>query len=97
MLNLHPNLVDTGNAENFAPLSLEMEQEGSPLTPEGLVGFGWQARDLEPSGACGDAASADARRGAILVERAAAALVRLIKEGALFALERLGTRPAGHG
>jgi creatinine amidohydrolase len=97
MLHLHPNLVDMGNAENFAPLSLEMEREGSLLTPEGLVGFGWQAQDLEPSGACGDAASADATRGAILLERAAAALVRLIREVAQFPLERLGARQAGHG
>jgi creatinine amidohydrolase len=94
MLHLHPDLVDMGFARNFVPLSLEMERAGTLLTPEGAVGFGWQAQDLEPSGACGDAASADPGRGAVLVERAAAALLRLIREVAEFPLERLATRTA---
>jgi creatinine amidohydrolase len=96
MLHLRPDLVDMGLAKNFAPLSLLMEREGSLLTPEGAVGFGWQAQDLEPSGACGNAASADARRGAVLVERAAEALMQLIREVVQFPLERLGRRPSGH-
>ena len=31
------------------------------LTPEGGVGFGWQAQDLHPAGVAGNAAAADAR------------------------------------
>jgi creatinine amidohydrolase len=94
MLHLHPDLVDMGLAGNFAPLSVGMERAGSLLTPEGAVGFGWQAQDLEPSGACGDAASADAARGAVLVDRAAAALLRLIREVEQFPLARLAARTA---
>jgi creatinine amidohydrolase len=97
MLHLHANLVDMGFARNFAPLSLEMERAGALLTPEGLVGFGWQAQDLEPSGACGDAASADARRGGVVVDRAAAALLQLITEVEQFPLSRLAARTAYDG
>ena len=66
---------------NFVPLSVELERGGGMLTPEGAVGFGWQAQDLEPSGACGNAAAADAERGAILVERAAAGAGPALRRG----------------
>jgi len=77
------------HAANFAPLSIEIEKAGGMLTPEGAVGFGWQIQDLEPSGACGDAASADATRGGIVVQRAAAALVQLCREVHAYPLERI--------
>jgi creatinine amidohydrolase len=89
MLHLHGDLIATEHAANFAPLSIAIEQAGGMLTPEGRVGFGWQTQDLEPSGACGDAASADAVRGRIVVERAAEALVRLCKEVQTYPLSRL--------
>jgi creatinine amidohydrolase len=89
MLHLHGDLVRMEHAANFAPLSIELEAAGGLLTPEGGVGFGWQTQDLEPSGACGDAASADAARGAVLVERAAAALVQLCREVQAYPLTRI--------
>jgi creatinine amidohydrolase len=89
MLHLHGDLIAMEHAANFAPLSIAIEQAGGMLTPEGRVGFGWQTQDLEPSGACGDAASADAERGRIVVERAAEALVRLCKEVQCYPLSRL--------
>ncbi len=89
MLYLHPELVDRGRADNFVPRSVDMAAANMLLTPEGAVGFGWQAQDLHPSGACGNAAAADAERGAEVVERAARALVQLIREVAAFPLETL--------
>ena len=89
MLHLHAGLVEMGEARDFVPLSRELEATGGILTPEGAVGFGWMAQDLDPSGAMGDAASADAARGAILVERAARALVQLCTEVAAYPLERV--------
>ena len=71
-------------AENFIPRSVELEKTYSLLTPEGAVGFGWQVQDLQPAGACGNAAAADAKRGAELVERAANKLITLIEEVARF-------------
>jgi len=97
MLHLHPDLVDLTLAENFVPLSVKMEREGLTLTPEGAVGFGWQMQDLHASGACGDAAAADADKGRELVERAAKALVRLLQDVAKFPLSALTSRTAyGH-
>jgi creatinine amidohydrolase len=89
MLHLHPDLIDMSAAEDFVPTSVEMAATGAMLTPEGRVGFGWQAQDLHASGACGNAAAADAERGGETVERAAAALVRLCREVAAYPLDRV--------
>jgi creatinine amidohydrolase len=67
-------------AENFAPLSISLAKDYRYLTPEGRIGFGWQAQDLHPSGACGNARDADAARGARCVEHAAQGLVALLQE-----------------
>ncbi|MBN9061168.1 MAG: creatininase family protein [Rhizobiales bacterium] len=89
MLHLHRDKVDMAEAADFEPLSVALAEKGGLLTPEGGVGFGWQAQDLHPSGAMGDAASADAARGGVLVERAATALTQLCREVADYPLARL--------
>jgi creatinine amidohydrolase len=89
MLHLHRDLIAMEHAANFVPLSVEIEKAGGMLTPEGAVGFGWQTQDLEPSGACGDAASADADRGSIIVQRAAKALVQLCREVHAYPMDRV--------
>jgi creatinine amidohydrolase len=94
MLHLHPDLVEMNRAENFVPLSVELEAHGGLLTPEGAVGFGWQVQDLNPAGALGNAAAADARRGGELVERGAAALIKLIDVIAQLPLSRFSSRDA---
>ncbi|MBP0573954.1 hypothetical protein J8J27_24970, partial [Mycobacterium tuberculosis] len=76
-------------ADDFVPLSVALEQAGQVLVPEGGIGFGWQTQDIHPSGACGNAAAADAERGRIAVERGAAALVRLLEEVIAYPLDRL--------
>jgi creatinine amidohydrolase len=80
MLALRPDLVQMDKAENFAPLSIALAKDYRYLTPEGRIGFGWQAQDLHPSGACGNALDADAGRGARSVEHAAQGLVALLRE-----------------
>ncbi len=94
MLHLHPDLVRMDLAQDFRPRSMELERQGGLLSPEGGVGFGWQAQDLHPFGVAGDAASADAARGRIEVERAAAALVRLIGDVAAYPLSAIVARTA---
>lgn len=89
MRYLHPDLVDMQAAGNFAPMTVALETEGGLLSAHGAVGFGWQIQDLHPSGACGDAAAADPNRGAVVVDRAAAALVRLSTEVSQYPLIRL--------
>ncbi len=90
MLHLHPGLVITSEARNFSSTAEIIERENVVLRAEGAVGFGWQTQDLNPHGACGDAGRADARIGAVLVDRAARALATLIGEVARFPLERIG-------
>ena len=80
MMYLHPELVRMDLAEDFRPRSMEIERRGGMLSPEHGVGYGWQAQDLHPAGVAGNAAAADATRGREEVERAARALVRLVRE-----------------
>jgi creatinine amidohydrolase len=93
MLHLRPDLVRQDKAKNFVPLSVAMERDYEILTPEGAVGFGWQTQDLNADGACGDAASADAGRGAEVVEFQARRLVQLFAEIDRFPLATLKTTP----
>jgi creatinine amidohydrolase len=92
MLSLHGDLVIMDRAENFVPLTVEIERSGSSLTAEGAVGFGWQAQDLHPAGVCGNASAATAEKGAAVIDRAATALVRLIGDVAAFDMSRFTAR-----
>lgn len=93
MLHLRPDLVDMSRARNFTSLGQEMEQDFQLLTVEGRFGFGWQAQDLNPWGVCGNAAAADAERGARLAAHLVQQFVALVGEVARFPLDRL--RPGG--
>jgi creatinine amidohydrolase len=52
----------------------EMAAHYRPLSPTGADRLAWQAQDLHPCGACGDATNADAERGRRVIEHAAQAL-----------------------
>ena len=93
MLYLRPDLVQMAAAGSFPPLMAEMAQDGyRRLCAVGAGRMGWQAQDLHPSGACGDATDADAERGRVLVEHAAKALAELLEEVDRFPLEKLRPR-----
>lgn len=93
MLHLHPDLVSMDKAKNFEPLQAIMAKDGyRRLSPVGQGRMGWKAEDLHPSGACGDAASADAERGRRLVDHAANALNELLIEMARFSPDQLKER-----
>lgn len=94
MLHLHPDLVEMEHAENFVPLSVEIERESEMLSAEGGARFGWQAQDLHPKGACGDATSATAELGRMAVEQTAVRLVRLVEEISRYPLSRIATATA---
>ena len=96
MLHLHPELVDMARAENFTPVTVETERE-TELLGRGAAYFGWQAQDLHPSGASGNAAKATAELSKELVERAARGLVKLVEEISNYPLSRLRTRTAFDG
>jgi creatinine amidohydrolase len=96
MLHLHPDLVKMERAENFAPMTVLIEREAE-LIGRGAAYFGWQAQDLHPSGASGNAAGAKAALGKELVERAARGLVKLVDEISNYPLSRLRTHTAFDG
>lgn len=96
MLHLRPDLVDMSKAKNFVSWGEEMAQTFNLLTPEGRVGFGWQVEDLNPDGACGDAAAADAERGRVLAECAVAGFIKLAEEVSRYPLERIRTHAASN-
>ncbi|MCD7107821.1 creatininase family protein [Rhizobium sp. DKSPLA3] len=89
MLAIAPGRVAMDRAEDFVPLTVEIERSGSLLTAEGAVGFGWQAQDLHAAGVCGNAANATAAKGELVLRRAAEALAGLVSATATFDLARL--------
>lgn len=94
MMHLQPSLVRHAHRADFAPATIALESEFALLRAEGAaVGFGWQAQDLHPSGACGDATDADAERGRAVVESKAAGVARLMDEVMRFPLNRLRPGP----
>ena len=80
MLHLRPDLVRREATEEFAGLPRTLAARNEQLGVEKPVGFGWMSQDLHPSGACGNAAGADAGRGKAYLEHTANALVRLLAE-----------------
>jgi creatinine amidohydrolase len=76
LLHIRPDLVRTAALASFSGLPHELAARGGLLGAEKPVGIGSRAEDLNPAGACGNAARADAERGAqhlgFLAERLAA-------------------------
>ena len=89
MLHLRPDLVDMSKAKTFASLSQTMEADFKRLSPVGRPSLAWETQDLNPSGAVGDAAAADAGRGAEIVAAAARGLAELLEDMERFDLALL--------
>jgi creatinine amidohydrolase len=86
MLHLAPDRVRREALENFAGLSAELARENELLGAEKPIGFGWKAQDLNPAGVCGNAAAADAERGARYLEHLAQRFAALLAEVAAMPL-----------
>jgi creatinine amidohydrolase len=80
MLHLAPDRVRRDALENFGGLSVELARENELLGAEKPIGFGWKAQDLNPAGVCGNAAAADAKRGARYLEHLAERFAALLGE-----------------
>ena len=93
MLHLRPDLVRAAECADFAPRTLGIEQEYQFLRAEGAaVGFGWQAQDLHPAGACGNATDADAERGRQLTLSKARGVAALAAEMIRYPLNSIAGR-----
>jgi len=80
MLHLAPELVRREALENFTGLGAKLANENELLGAEKPVGFAWKAQDLNPAGVCGNAAAADAKRGAQYLEHLAKRFAALLAE-----------------
>jgi creatinine amidohydrolase len=80
MLAAHPTQVRTNEIKNFEPRSIAMEREYRRLSTQRPAPLAWQAQDLHPSGAIGDASAASADRGRQLLDHGARAFCELLAD-----------------
>ena len=80
MLHFRPDLVQMDKAADFASLQSDLAGRFEHLRAHGPVGFGWLAGDLNPSGALGNAAAANAAAGRDICAHQADAFITLAGE-----------------
>jgi len=95
MLHVRPDLVRQPLAQDFKSHAADFEANYTVLRSEGGIGMGWASEDLNPNGAMGNAAAADAERGEILVIDAAERLIALLRDVTRFPLSRMPKQPTG--
>jgi creatinine amidohydrolase len=79
------------------PATIAMEKEFKWLRSHRPAGFGWMAQDLHPSGAVGDATTANAAAGDVALAHGARAFIELLADVDRFELDRLNHGPQGGG
>ncbi len=80
MLALRPDLVDMGRAADFDSTLRELARQHPVLGDGTSARFGWQAQDLNPSGAIGNAAAATAAHGSAVLAHVSRRLATLLTE-----------------
>ncbi len=80
MLALRPDLVRMEHARDFRPLNARLAAQNRHLGLSPAGRLGWQAQDMHPSGACGDAASATAAKGEAFLENGGRQIALLLQE-----------------
>jgi creatinine amidohydrolase len=81
MLAIAGDAVRREALTNFATLAADLAKRFRHLRPYGrIASFGWQMQDLNPAGAAGNAARADAAKGEALLAEAAQLLSDVLRE-----------------
>ena len=78
---------------DFRSNAIAMEKEFRWLSTRRPAPFAWQAQDLHPSGAVGDATQASAEKGEKLIDHGARAFCELLADVDNFDVKRLAGRP----
>ena len=91
MLARYPHEVRNDAIGNFAPSSIAMEKQYRWLSTHRPAPLAWQAQDLHPSGAAGDATSASAEKGERLLNHGARAFCELLADVDNFDVNTLAT------
>jgi creatinine amidohydrolase len=79
---------------DFRPRSIEMEERYRWLSVHRPAAFAWQAQDLHPSGAAGNATLASAEKGERLLDHGARAFCELLDDVDKFDVKTLSGGPA---
>lgn len=90
MLHLHPELVRMENSMDFTSAQQQFIEEFDYLRGHGPAQFGWKTQDLNPAGALGNAAVANAEKGKASLDHAARGFAALLSDIHRFDLNRLG-------
>jgi creatinine amidohydrolase len=95
MLACHPQQVRKPAIADFGPASVAMEKDYRWLAAHRPTPFAWQAQDLHPSGAAGNATLGEADKGERLLDHGARAFIELLADVDKFDVKRLlpGPRP----
>ncbi|MDO9061255.1 MAG: creatininase family protein, partial [Bradyrhizobium sp.] len=80
MLARYPQHVRKDAIADFRPRSIAMEKQYRWRSAHRPVPFAWQAQDLHPSGAAGDATLASAEKGERLLDHGAKAFCELLAD-----------------
>jgi len=98
MLALTPHLVRMEHARNFVSRWQGVSNAAPSLAPDAGAPLAWQAQDLHPAGAVGDASLATVEQGDELLDNAAAKMAALWVQVAAFDAETfLANEPDPHG
>ena len=95
MLARYPETVRKDAIADFRPASIAMEKEFRWLSAHRPAPFAWQAQDIHPSGAAGDATQATAEKGEQLLDHGAGAFCELLADVDNFDVMRLLDGPNG--
>ena len=93
MLARYPHQVRSDAIQNFEPSSIAMEKKYRWLSTHRPAPMAWQAQDLHPSGAAGDATQASAEKGERLLDHGARAFCELLADVDNFDLMKLAKAP----
>ena len=93
MLARYPAEIRNDAIADFPSSSIAMEKQYRWLSTQRPAPFAWQAQDLHPSGAVGDARLASAEKGEKLIHQGARAFCELLAEVDNFDVRRLGSGP----
>ncbi len=93
MLARYPQHVRKAAIADFRPRSIAMEKQYRWLSAHRPVPFAWQAQDLHPSGAAGDATLASAEKGERLLDHGAQAFCELLADVDTFDPATLSNAP----
>jgi creatinine amidohydrolase len=93
MLARFADQVRKKNIADFRPNSIDIEKRYRFLSTQRPAPFAWQAQDLNPAGAVGDATLATAEKGEQLLQHGACAFCELLADIDNFDLKQLAKGP----